>query len=88
MTRRDALIQAGHVLYGGTWQSALCRDLGPRNPAGPTEKYDDRAMRRWAAGQRPVPQWVMAALRDLVAARCEAGKNLLPDLAALAEEDA
>lgn len=86
MTRRDALIQAGHALYGATWQTALARDLGPRHPDGPREKYDDRTLRRWAAGQRPIPDWVLTALRDLLAERRQVATALLPVLDALIEE--
>jgi hypothetical protein len=42
----------GLSLYGPGWQSAMARDLG----------INDRTVRRWVAGQNPVPEWIGDAL--------------------------
>lgn len=55
----DLLIECGRALYGPLWQSALSRDLG----------VSDRTMRRWVAGQFPVPVGVHAELRRLCVER-------------------
>jgi hypothetical protein len=86
-TRRDTLIQAGRVLYGPAWQSALARDLGPLHPDGPRDKYDDRTIRRWAAGQRSIPDWALTALRELLRGRSQAAVQLLRDLDTLIREE-
>ena len=61
------LIAVGQALYGERWQSPLARDLG----------VSDRTMRRWAAGQFPVPAGVAADLLKL----CEARAGRLGQLA-------
>lgn len=76
MTRRDALIQAGPILYGPAWQSALARSLGPHHPDGPREAIDDRLVRRWAAGQRPIPDWTIRALLELLQERAQAAGDV------------
>lgn len=53
------LIDCGLALYGPQWQSALARDLG----------VSDRTIRRWVAGQFPVPVGVHAELRRLCVER-------------------
>lgn len=40
------------ALYGPGWRSALARDLD----------INERTVRRWLAGQNPVPEWVPDAL--------------------------
>lgn len=55
----DLLIETGQALYGQQWQTALARDLG----------VSDRTMRRWVAGQFPVPVGVHAELRRLCVER-------------------
>ncbi len=61
------LENAGVLLYGPAWQRALARGLGPFHPDGPLEHLDDRLVRRWAAGQREIPEWVVPALDRLLA---------------------
>lgn len=53
------LIAVGQALYGERWQSPLARDLG----------VSDRTMRRWVAGQFPVPVGVRAELVTLLKER-------------------
>lgn len=55
----DLLIETGQALYGQQWQTALARDLG----------VNDRTMRRWVAGQFPVPVGVRAELVTLLKER-------------------
>lgn len=54
MTPRDLLEQAATLVLGGKWQRPLARLLA----------VDDRLVRRWAAGDRPVPVWVLERLRS------------------------
>lgn len=53
------LVACGQALYGERWHAPLARDLG----------VSDRTMRRWAAGQFPVPEGVGADLLKLCEAR-------------------
>lgn len=55
----ELLTECGRTLYGQQWQSALARDLG----------VGDRTIRRWVAGQFPVPVGVHAELRRLCVER-------------------
>ncbi|MCJ2039886.1 hypothetical protein MKK64_05220 [Methylobacterium sp. E-025] len=48
--------------YGADWQRPLARGLGPLHPDGARETIDDRLVRRWASGERPIPEWVGPAL--------------------------
>lgn len=54
---RDDLIAAGEALFGPRWQSDVARLLA----------VDDRRVRAWLAGERPIPpgiwQELAAALR-------------------------
>ena len=45
MTDLELLSAAGQALYGDRWQTPMARLLG----------VSDRTVRRWVAGQRPVP---------------------------------
>ncbi len=60
-----SLHRCGVLLFGPQWQTALARALGPLHQQ-PRDSIDERLMRRWAAGQRPVPAWVWVALRVLL----------------------
>ena len=62
MNRIKMLERAGQAMFGPQWQVATARVLGAYHPSGPRGPVDDRLVRRWAAGQRPIPDWVMAAL--------------------------
>lgn len=78
----DLLAQAGRALHGQDWQRPLARSLGRFHPAGPTDSIDDRLVRRWVAGERPVADWVPAALLTLLEAKlqeCDAAIAALED---------
>ncbi|GJD87114.1 hypothetical protein BHAOGJBA_0614 [Methylobacterium hispanicum] len=53
-------------IYGPDWQRPLSRGLGPLHPDGAREAIDDRLVRRWASGERPIPAWVGPALIRLL----------------------
>ena len=55
----ELLTECGRTLYGQQWQSALARDLG----------VSDRTIRRWVAGQFPVPVGVRADLVTMLKER-------------------
>lgn len=80
----ELLAAAGERLCGEHWQRSLARVLGPHHPDGPREAIDDRLVRRWAAGERHVPAWVLRVLvrllereRDRTAQVCEQIRGLL-----------
>lgn len=52
----DTVRAVGEAAYGQDWQSPLARALG-RSP---------RLVRMWVAGTRPLPDWLPAALADLL----------------------
>ncbi len=64
--RRHLLTIAGQAIAGDMWQRALARQLGPLHPQ-PRDTLDERLMRRWAAGERDIPDWVGPALDRLCA---------------------
>lgn len=49
---KDLLAEAATALLGNLWQSPLARLLD----------VDGRLVRRWYAGERPVPSWVLKRL--------------------------
>jgi hypothetical protein len=53
------LREAGEALYGPRWQSDLARDLN----------VTDRTVRRWIAGDVPIPHSLWTELRALLKAR-------------------
>lgn len=53
------LAECGAALYGPRWQTELARDLG----------VADRTVRRWAAGEQPLPHSVCADLLRLTQER-------------------
>ena len=61
-SRQELLRRAGEFLFGNHWQRPIARALGPCHPAGARDAIDHRLVRRWADGERPVPDWVGAAL--------------------------
>lgn len=61
--------EIAQLLYGDDWQRPLARGLGPLHPDGVRASIDDRLVRRWAAGERPVPVWVGEALVSLLERR-------------------
>ena len=64
--RYDRLHRAGQAVYGEDWQSPMARDLG----------ITGRHLRRWVAGERPVPAWVDGMLAGILkqAAAASAGR--------------
>jgi hypothetical protein len=67
--RRDLLIKAASVLFGPEWQRPIARTLGLLHPEGGRSTIDDRLVRRWASGERPIPDWVIPALQRAIASR-------------------
>ena len=63
----DRLAVVGRALHGPDWQAATARSLGPWHPAGARERLDERLVRRWVSGDRPVPGWVEASLPRMIA---------------------
>ena len=68
---RERLAAAGRLLFGEQWQTGIARALGPLHPGGAREAIDDRLVRRWAAGERDVPEWVEPAVAGLMTRRAE-----------------
>ena len=85
-TDRDLLRRAGELLHGRQWQRAIARSLGAYHPGGQRDSLDDRLVRRWVAGDRPVPAWVWPALADLLDAERRAHGERTRTIAALARE--
>ena len=56
---RDLFARVGCALYGDRWQTQLAGALG----------VADRTVRRWAAGEQPVPDGVVTDLCRLMADR-------------------
>jgi hypothetical protein len=61
-----ALRRVGEALYGERWQSALAKDLG----------VEARSVRRWMAGEHPVPNDVWPALKRLCRERVDELKKV------------
>lgn len=69
----EQLTTVGEAIHGAEWQRRIAADLGAHHPRGARDKLDDRLVRRWVAGDRPVPAWVGDALpRVLASARLAA----------------
>lgn len=66
------LVETGRALYGSDWRSPLADELG----------VHQRTVRRWAAGEFPIPDGVEAELRRLVELRAMDIKHLLQRLGA------
>lgn len=77
--RMDApgLRVACSTLMGEDWQRPLARALGPHHPGGARSTIDDRLVRRWASGERPVPEWVRSALVGIAADAVDAQRKRL-----------
>jgi hypothetical protein len=67
--QRNLLVQTGSMLFGPEWQRAIARMLGPLHPEGGRDAIDDRLVRRWASGERAIPDWVIPALQRAIASR-------------------
>ncbi len=79
-TRADLLRAAGEALEGRDWQRAIARALGPLHPDGSREAIDDRLVRRWAVGERSIPDWVGPALTSLLTARRDECRDVIAAL--------
>ena len=66
----ELLLASGVALYGERWQSELSRDLD----------VTDRTIRRWLAGDQPVPSGVAVDLLRLVTERASDIDELIPML--------
>lgn len=65
---RDLLTRAASALWGPRWKTQAARVL----------KVDPRLVRRWAAGHRPIPGWVVDRLGELVHTRLSELLKLVP----------
>lgn len=63
----ELLLSCGVALYGERWQSELARDLD----------VTDRTVRRWLAGDQPVPSGVAVDLLRLLTERASDIDDLL-----------
>lgn len=64
----DLLTACGEALYGPRWQSEMSRALA----------VDDRTIRRWVAGDSPVPAGVAVDLLRLLIERADEIDDLIP----------
>lgn len=78
--KREALVEAGQLLCGKRWQRQLAEVLGAHYPDAPRGTIDERLLRRWAAGERPIPGWVMFALARELDADLKKRPELVPSL--------
>jgi hypothetical protein len=65
---RQVLTACGEALYGSRWQTELSQNLD----------VDDRTIRRWVAGDSPVPPGVFVDLHRLLLERAAEIDDLLP----------
>lgn len=68
----DDLNRICTVIIGRDWQRPLARILGAFHPLGERPSIDDRLVRRWASGAKPIPPWVEPALIFIAEQRVEA----------------
>ena len=71
MTALDFLRSAGAAAFGPRWQVPLARALGPMRPSG-HPGISGRQVRRWVAGDTPVPAWALSAVPAMLSAQAEA----------------
>jgi hypothetical protein len=71
----ETLAAAGEALFGERWQSALARELD----------VADRTVRRWAAGDSPIPDGLASDLYSLL---FERQGELIKAMQAIEEEAA
>lgn len=67
----EQLKAAGELLVGPEWQRAFARMLGPFHPDGHRDTIDDRLVRRWATGERPIPPWVDVVIEMRLESRAQ-----------------
>ncbi len=82
---KETLAKAGRLLLGAEWQQPMARLLGPRHPAGKRDSLDPRLVRRWAAGERPIPAWVWPVLAAMLERRRRYFEDLAGQCANVAE---
>lgn len=68
----DDLNRICTVVIGRDWQRPLARILGAFHPLGARDSIDDRLVRRWASGAKPIPGWVEPALIFIAERRVDA----------------
>lgn len=78
MTSSSLLSHLASLLYGPHPLSALASHL--HNPTSLTPSVDYRLVRRWAKGERPIPDWVWDEMRRLLEERQEEIKEALMEL--------
>lgn len=78
----DRLSAAARLLYGDDWQRPLARGLGPLHPDSARDSIDDRLVRRWASGERPVPGWVRGAVVEILKTEASARERQAASLRA------
>lgn len=61
---------AGAALYGSRWHAELARELD----------VADRTVRRWAAGEWPVPPGIWVTLRSMLRERANTCADLLEQI--------
>lgn len=86
--------KAGEGVLGPDWHRPLARELGRLHPDGPREEIDPRTVRRWAKGERSIPDWVSTVLIaiaqeniDLYVPKLAALEKLQRELRALGGDD-
>ena len=80
MQRKSSLLllaEAGEAAFGEDWQRPMARALAPHSPIG---TLSDRHVRRWVAGDRPVPAWVPAALPAVLEEQADEHTRLAVEL--------
>jgi hypothetical protein len=60
------LRMVGELLFGSRWQSELARSLSPFRASSVSTPLNDRVVRRWAASETPVPNWVWSGVIALL----------------------
>ncbi|MBN9525810.1 MAG: hypothetical protein J0H82_06395 [Alphaproteobacteria bacterium] len=76
--RRELLARVGRLAQGEAWQRAMAVELGRFHPAGPRDRIDERLVRRWVAGHRPIPDWVGPALQQICREIAARGAEPMP----------
>ena len=69
-TDAELLERVGIALWGEQWQAPLARAVG----------LNDRTVRRYAAGERPVPTGLWLELHGIAVRRDSTLRGLLPEL--------
>lgn len=82
----DDLSRVCTAIIGRDWQRPLARILGAFHPLGARDSLDDRLVRRWASGAKPIPAWVEPALIFIAEQRVEAMRANLVEAEKVAGE--